>query len=63
MDYGNEINVPLMIDPEVMVPTPCPYSLRAVTQVHLAKATAQPTSGIEAPINGYYSVVIMLSVS
>ena len=30
VDYENEINVPLMLDPEVMVPTPCPYTLRAV---------------------------------
>ncbi len=30
VDYENEINVPLMLDPEVMVPTLCPYTLRAV---------------------------------
>ena len=30
VDYENEINVPQMLDPEVMVPIPCPYTLRAV---------------------------------
>ena len=30
MDYKSEKNVPLMVDPEVMVPTPCPYTLQAV---------------------------------
>ena len=30
VNYESEINVPLILDPEVMVPTPCPYTLQAV---------------------------------
>ena len=26
----SEVNVPLILDPEVMVPTPCPYTMKAV---------------------------------
>ena len=30
VDYESQVNVPLILDPEVMISTPCPYTMKAV---------------------------------